>query len=268
MRSLAGRVVVVTGSTRGFGRVLVGLAAQRGARVVVTGPWAEEAEDVAAELRSRGLDALGVACDVTEGEQVELLAERAVAAYGRLDAWVNNAATSNPVGRAFDLDPAEFRRAIEVNAMGTFHGTRAAVTRMLAGGGTVVNVLGRGDNARATAYTSPYGASKAWVGGFTRSVRKEYAGTGVHVVGFNPGMMLTEKLLDSHAVGEQGEKMMKPFAVVREVFADPPEVAARRLLAVLADPHPPASVNLLGPLGAGRHAARFAVRRAGAAVRG
>lgn len=261
MSPLAGRVVVITGCTRGFGRVLAGLVAERGGRVVVSGPWTDEAEEQAAELRERGAAAVATTCDVTDAAQVEALADLAVATYGRIDVWVNNAAASNPVGRAFDLDPAEFRRALEVNALGTFHGTRAAMTRMAGAGGLVVNILGRGDNAGPTPFTTAYGATKAWVAGFTSSVRKEYADSGVHVVGFNPGMMLTEKLTGARAVGEAGERMMKPFAKVQEVFADPPEVAARRLVAVLEKDRPPKQVNLLGPVGASRHAARYAVRR-------
>lgn len=261
MGSLSGKVVVVTGCTRGFGRVLVEVLAGRGARLVISGPWSDEAEEQAADLRARGIDAVATGCDVTDAVEVEALADLAVATWGRVDVWVNNAAASNPVGRAFDLEPGEFRRAIEVNALGTYHGTRAAVTRMAGTGGVVVNILGRGDNAGATPYTTAYGATKAWVAGFTASVRKEYADAGVHLVGFNPGMMLTEKLTGAHAVGEAGERMMKPFAKVQEVFADPPEVAAERLVAVLEKDRPPAKVNLLGPVGAGRHAVRYAGRK-------
>ncbi|MCD9197169.1 SDR family NAD(P)-dependent oxidoreductase [Aeromicrobium wangtongii] len=264
MTALTDKVIVVTGCTQGFGRVLVGLVAARGARLVISGPWPDEAEEQAADLRARGVDAVATGCDVTVADQVESLADLAVATYGRIDIWVNNAAASTPVGRAFDLDPGEFRRAIEVNALGTFHGTRAAVTRMLDTGGVVVNILGRGDNAGPTPYTTAYGATKAWVAGFTSSVRKEYADSGVQLVGFNPGMMLTDKLTGARAVGEAGERMMKPFAKVQAVFADPPEVAAERLVAVLEKDRPPAKVNLLGPVGASRHAVRYAAR----AVRG
>ena len=252
----------MTGCTRGFGRVLVDGAADRGARVVVSGPWPEEAEEQAAALRGRGVEAVATRCAVTAAAQVEALADLAVDAFGRIDVWVNNAAASNPVGRAFDLDPSEFDKAIAVNVRGTLHGTRAAVTRMLGTGGVVVNILGRGDNARATPYTTAYGATKAWVAGFTASVRKEYADSGVDVLGFNPGMMLTEKLLEARAVGPEGERMLKPFATVQEIFADPPEVAVRRLLDVLEKDRLPSRVNLLGPVGAGKHAVRYAARKA------
>ena len=262
MTSLAGRVVVVTGCTRGFGRVLVEEVAARGARVVVSGPWPQEAQQFADELRARGVEAVAAPGDVTDPDQVEALADAALAAYGRIDVWVNNAAAATSVGRAFDLEPAEFRRAVSVNVLGTYYGARAAGTRMLAGaGGVIVNLLGRGDNTGPTPYTSPYGATKAWVRGFTRTLQKEYADTAVRVVGFNPGMMLTEKLLDARAVGAAGERMMKPFAKVQEVFADPPEVAAGRLLDVLEKDRLPKKVNLLGPAGAGKHAARYAVRK-------
>ncbi|MGA3527467.1 SDR family NAD(P)-dependent oxidoreductase [Melissospora conviva] len=270
MAPLTGKVVVITGSTRGFGRVLAEQVADRGARVVVSGPWPEEAEKQAAALRERGIEALAAPGDVTDQAQVEALADAAVAAYGRIDIWVNNAAAATPVGRAFDIDPAEFRRAVSVNVLGTYYGARAAGIRMLAGsGGVIVNMLGRGDNTGPTPYTSPYGATKAWVRGFTRTLQKEYEKTSVRVVGFNPGMMLTDMLLNPHVVGDEGERAMKPFAVVTRIFADPPEVAAAELVAVLERDRPPRAVNRLGPAGATRHLARTAVRaitRRGAAI--
>ena len=64
--------------------------------------------------------------DVTDPAQVEGLAAAAVEAFGRLDIWVNNAAAATPVGRSFDLDPAEFERSIAVNVLGTYYGSRAA----------------------------------------------------------------------------------------------------------------------------------------------
>jgi NAD(P)-dependent dehydrogenase (short-subunit alcohol dehydrogenase family) len=258
---MTGRTVVVTGCTRGFGRVLVEQLASLGARLVVSGPWEEESADLAAALRERGSEAIAAPGDVTDRDQVAGLAAAAVQTFGSLDVWVNNAALATPVGRAFDLDASWFERSVAVNVLGTYHGARAAAEVMLpAGRGVIVNMLGRGDDVRATPHTSPYGASKAWARSFTRSLQKEYAGTGIQVVGFNPGMMLTDMLLTPQVVGDEGEAAMRPYAAITRIFGDPPEVAAAALVRALERPRPPSSLRLLGPAGIARHAARAAGR--------
>lgn len=255
------RSVVITGCTRGFGRVLVELLAGRGAAVVVSGPWLEESEEVAAQLRAGGARAVAAPGDVTDPDQVHGLASTAVAEFGSLDVWVNNAALATPVGRAFDLDPSWFERSLAINVLGTYLGSRAAAQVMLpAGRGVIVNVLGRGDDVRATPHTSPYGAGKAWSRSFTRSIQREYRGSGVHVVGFNPGMMLTDMLLSPQVVGDDGAAAMRPYATITRVFGDPPEVAAAALVRALERTRPPASLRLLGPAGLARHLSRSAFR--------
>ena len=259
--ALHGRSAVVTGCTRGFGRVLAGMLVDRGVRLVVSGPWPQESLAVADELRSRGGEVVVAPGDVTDAGQVEGLAQVAVDTFGSLDLWVNNAAAATPVGLAFDLSPETFQRSIDVNVRGTYLGARAAAGRMLpARRGVIVNMLGRGDDVRPTPHTSPYGASKAWVRAFTRTLQAEYQDSGVHVVGFNPGMMLTDMLLAPQVVGEPGAAAMKPYATITRIFADPPEVAASRLVEALARATPPKSVRLLGPTGAAKHALRAAAR--------
>jgi NAD(P)-dependent dehydrogenase (short-subunit alcohol dehydrogenase family) len=176
----------------------------RGVRLVVSGPWPQESQAVADELRSRGGEVVVAPGDVTDAGQVEGLAQVAVDTFGSLDLWVNNAAAATPVGLAFDLSPETFQRSIDVNVRGTYLGARAAAGRMLpARRGGIVNMLGRGDDVRPTPHTSPYGASKAWVRAFTRTLQAEYQDSGVHVVGFNPGMMLTDMLLAPQVVASR-----------------------------------------------------------------
>ena len=258
---LTGRTAVVTGCTRGFGRVLVSMLADRGVRVVVSGPWAEESDQLAADLRAGGASAVAAPGDVAEPDEVAALADVAIREFGGLDLWVNNAALATPVGRAFDLDASWFERSTRINVLGTYHGARAAAAAMIPrGGGVIVNMLGRGDDVRPTPLTSPYGASKAWVRSFTRSLQREYRDSGLTVIGFNPGMMLTDMLLVPQVVGEEGEAAMRPYGAVTRIFGDPPEVAAAALVRALERPRPPSSLRLLGPVGVATHAARAAGR--------
>jgi NAD(P)-dependent dehydrogenase (short-subunit alcohol dehydrogenase family) len=250
--------------------VLVTMLAERGARVVVSGPWPEESATLAEELEGRGLAAVAAAGDVTDPAEVAALADTAVERFGGLDIWVNNAALATPVGRAFDLDPSWFEQSVHVNVLGTYYGARTAARTMLPrGGGVIVNMLGRGDDVRPTPHTSPYGASKAWARSFTRSLQQEYRDSGITVMGFNPGMMLTDMLLAPQVVGDAGEAAMKPYGAVTRIFGDPPEVAASALVRALERPRPPRSLRLLGPGGLASHLARAAgraVTRSGSAV--
>ena len=237
--SLRGRVAVVTGSTRGFGRVLVNRLADVGVRVVISGIDLPESLAFAEELTSRGVDAVAAPGDVRLRAEVDGLARIAVDSFGQLDIWVNNAAYETPgMGWTLDFDPETYEKLLRVNTLGTYFGSRAALTTMIArGSGTLVNVTGRGDDLRATKYSNPYGASKAWVRSFTRTLAAEYKDSGVRIIGFNPGLMKTGRVAHAHFIGERtDERTLRMFATVQRVLADPPYVAAERLMEALAQP--------------------------------
>ena len=236
---LRGASVVVTGSTRGFGRVLVRKLAERGARVVVSGPVEAESEALAAELVAEGHDAVWSRGDVTDPDDVQALLRTAVDAFGDVDVWINNAAYETPsMARVLDFDPSVWERTTAVNVVGTGRCTLAALERMVAQGhGTIVNVTGRGDDLRPTKFSAPYGASKAWIRAFTRTLRGEYAGSGVNLVAFNPGIMTTERMERAHFPdGHENAKVERQLETVTRILGDPPEVAADKLIAFLASP--------------------------------
>jgi NAD(P)-dependent dehydrogenase (short-subunit alcohol dehydrogenase family) len=234
-----GSVAVVTGSTRGFGRVLAERLARRGVIVVISGPDAAESAAYASELEAQGLRAHASVGDVTSEADVASLVA-AARELGRLDLWVNNAAYESPGMSPVTAMPADVFEAIQqVNVLGTYRCTRHALGAMADGGGVVVNVTGRGDDLRPAKFTAAYSASKAWIRSFTRSVAAEVAGTNVRVIAFNPGIMTTHRMdvqdeLTDVAVDERTRKL---FDVVTRVLGDPPDVAADALVAFLdADP--------------------------------
>jgi len=238
--ALRGRSVVVTGCTRGFGRVLVSRLAALGARVVVSGPVDAESEQLAAELVAAGGEAVWCPGDVTVAAQVDGILATAVEVFGRVDVWVNNAAYETPgMARVLDFPAEVWERTTEVNVLGTGRGTVVALRRMLLQGhGVIVNVTGRGDDLRPTKFSAPYGASKSWIRAFTRTLRAEYRASGVNLVAFNPGIMATPRMQRARfeqptVEQERTERQME--AVVR-VLGDPPEVAAEALVRFLASP--------------------------------
>ena len=238
LSSLRGRSVVVTGSTRGFGRVLVSRFAALGARVVVSGPFLDESEELAAQLRAAGGDAVSCRGDVTSAEDVAGILRTAQEAFGGVDVWVNNAAYETPgMSSILDFPDEVWERTTQVNVLGTGRCTLAALAHMRdRGHGVIVNVTGRGDDLRPTKYSAPYGASKAWIRAFTRTLRAEYRESGVQLVAFNPGIMATGRMDRArfHDTDRDHLRTEKQMDTVVRILGDPPEVAAEALAGFLA----------------------------------
>lgn len=186
------QVALVTGAGRGLGLGIAGRLVAGGWRVVLVDLAGAHA--AAAGLDPTGGRAIGVDADVT----VEADCERAVAAsleaFGRLDALVNNAGVGGPSTPVHDTDPEDFRRVLEVNLVGPFLMSRAAVPALRRNGGTggaivqVTSVLGQ----RGEAGSGAYSASKAGLGLLGQCMALELAADGIRVNSVAPGNMLTD----------------------------------------------------------------------------
>ncbi|MEJ5239810.1 MAG: SDR family NAD(P)-dependent oxidoreductase [Anaerolineales bacterium] len=227
-------VVVITGSTRGFGNALARALLARGARVVISGRSQVTVDRVVIELSALGM-VIGLACDVSVAEQVYALAEYTLARFGRIDVWVNNAGITPVPGGILDFSPQTAEEVFRVNCLGTLYGTQTAVAVMRRQGfGTIVNLYGRGSDLRPATPSGLYGASKAWITSFTRTMASEYKDLPIRIIGFNPGMMLTDMLTGVNVVvGERTVRIMRSFPMVLRALANPPEVAAAALVRLL-----------------------------------
>ncbi len=232
--NLQNKVVVITGSTRGFGHALARALLARGAAVVISGRQQATVDAVVAQLAPEG-EVAGIACDVSVAAQVRALATATLARFGRIDIWVNNAGITAPPGGVLDFPPETAEHIWRVNALGTLHGTQIAVSVMKRQpeGGTIVNLYGRGSNGRPASPTGLYGASKAWVTLFTRTVAQEYRHLPIRFIGFSPGMMTTDMLQVHEVVGEQAAARLRNLPRVLAALATPPEVPAAALVHLL-----------------------------------
>jgi NAD(P)-dependent dehydrogenase (short-subunit alcohol dehydrogenase family) len=230
MGKLDNKVVVITGSSRGFGLAVARACGREGAAVVVSSRKQEAVDIAIADLRAAGVAADGLACDVAELEQVEALGAFAVSKFGRFDVWVNNAGWAAPYGPAMHIDPATFLRTVNTNIVGTYHGSLVALTAFLQEGkGKLINVLGRGSDGRKSPMQTAYAASKAWVRSFTASLAEDYKETGVGIFGINPGMMTTDFLTDLTAVSGY-EKRLNAMPTIMRMWAKPPEAPAEKIV--------------------------------------
>ena len=227
---LEGKVVVITGSTRGFGLAAAESMLEAGASVAITGRSQEALLKALDLLKAKG-HVKGFLLDVREEKQIYELVRDVLKEFGRIDIWVNNAGYSNAGGRMLDMDPRDALELFVTNDLGVFRCTQAVMQTMLPRRqGLLVNIYGNGSFLRPATPTGLYGASKAWITSFTRSLAKEVRGSGVQVLGFSPGMLLTDMLTNPAVVGESGREMMKNFGFVLRFLAKPPKSAADALV--------------------------------------
>ena len=166
------QVVVVVGASSGIGRATALRLAELGASVVCAARNQKGLDALVAEItRKRGV-ALAVVVDVADAEQVKSLAERAVAAYGRIDTWVHLAATAI-WATAEQTQPAEYRRLLEVNLLGQIHGALAALPHLRREGRGALIHVSSVEGVVAMPLTSAYAASKHGLNGFVDSLRLE-----------------------------------------------------------------------------------------------
>ena len=200
--ALAGRVVLVTGSSRGIGAEVAVKAATEGAIVAVHyHRGADAAAATLARVRALGVEAEAFDADLRDGAQAEGLVFRVIERFGRVDGLVNNAGRTL-VGPFLDIAPEDWDDVLRTDLTAAFHTTRAVLPSMLErGGGSIVNIASRLGQMGVTE-TAAYSAAKAGLIGLTRALAREYGGRGIRVNAVAPGVTITEMtsdLVDSEA---------------------------------------------------------------------
>jgi NAD(P)-dependent dehydrogenase (short-subunit alcohol dehydrogenase family) len=188
--TLAGKVVLITGGSRGLGHLLARLAAAEGARVVICARDPIELERARLNLRDRGAQVLALPCDVTEPTQVQALVAETVRQFGGIDILVNNAGVMR-VGPLEDMGLEDFRHVMDVNFWGAVHATLAVLPLMRTQrAGRIVNITSIGGKI-AMPHLLPYDCAKFAALGFSEGLRAELRKDGIAVVTVIPGLMRT-----------------------------------------------------------------------------
>ncbi len=220
---LDGKVVVVTGSTRGIGRAIAEGCGRSGAKVVVSSRNVAGVADCVDELGRKGIAASGFVADVSRPAEVAGLFDAGLKAFGKIDVWVNNAGVSGGYRIIQAMTPEEIEEVLEINVLGTFYACRAVIPYFIsAGGGVIVNLSGRGGRLAPSPYQAAYAASKAAVTSLTRSLAAENKGKPLSINCLFPGMVETDLYKDVQTCPET-ENKMGIMPVLLKAFGTPME---------------------------------------------
>ena len=221
---LTGRVVLVTGSTKGIGRAMAEGCARAGATVVVSSRKQELCDQVAAEIAEvSGQTVIGVACHVGDWDSIPGIVESIIARTGRIDVLVNNAGISPSRLSVAEMTLELWRKIFSVNLEGPLRMAQCIAPHMRDnGGGSIINI------ATMAAYSggsgvNAYGASKAALVNLTKSMAQEWAPWKVRVNALSPGPFMSE-MVEGAARTSPGFYDLIAGGTFQKRIADPAEI--------------------------------------------
>lgn len=239
-KPLAGQVALVTGSSSGIGAATARELARRGVRLVLAARRADLLDAEAQAIRQSGGEAIAIPTDVTDPAQIEALVARAIEAYGRIDVLVNNAGIGS-IRTFARMSSEDIEQMLETNLRGVVRLTHAVLPGMLERRhGAVITVA---SVAGHVAVDPIYSATKYAVRGFSLSLRRQLAGSGVSVSVVSPGF-IRSNMTDGKRRGLPGPEIVA--RAIAELIVHPrrevvvpryyrPAIWAERALPWLAD---------------------------------
>lgn len=193
-RPFAGKVAIVTGSTRGIGAATARLLAYRGAHVVITSRTADACDDLASQFRKEGMCALSVPCHVGKAADREQLIARTMDRYGRLDIFVANAAINPVVSTIQDLDEAAWTKIVETNLTGTWMFSKLALPLIAEQADGAMVIVSSTASVRIAPMSPAYAITKAAENHLTRQLAAFWGPSGVRINCVVPGATRTDML--------------------------------------------------------------------------
>jgi len=213
-----GKVVVVTGGSKGLGRAMALGFAEAGADVVVASRKLEACEAVAAEIRDRGGQSLAIRCHVGDWTDCAALIDATVAAFGRIDVLVNNAGIAPVPPSLLEVSAELFDKTIAVNLKGPLRLTALAAEHMGAGG-SIINISSKA-SLHPTSFTVVYAAAKAGLNALTKAAADEFGPRGIRVNAIVCGTFHTDSLHASLPTPELQAQMVGHVALGRIASAE------------------------------------------------
>ncbi|HEY1967273.1 MAG TPA: SDR family oxidoreductase [Pseudonocardia sp.] len=231
---LAGKAIIVTGSTKGFGAAMVKRFAVEGANVVITGRNEARGREIEQEIQAEGHSAVFLPTDMSEEDSVRAMCAGTVAEFGRIDGLVNNAMAMDQIGsdeRAVaDMDSAGFDKILKVGIYGVFWACKYAIPEMLkVGGGSIVNISSIAAVAGVPKMPG-YSACKGAMGALTRQMAVDYGSAGIRVNTMVSGFVLSSELAAAVDAHPQAGPLMQEAQLTRWGHLDDISAMATYLL--------------------------------------
>jgi NAD(P)-dependent dehydrogenase (short-subunit alcohol dehydrogenase family) len=227
---LTGRVVLVTGASKGFGAGTARVMARAGAAVIATARDQHALSDVVDEIRAEGAQGVAISADLTEDAQVADLVRQAVRIAGRIDMLINIAGSAEAIGtKVWETPPEAWRRLCRTNLTGVLNLLRHIVPVMQAHYHGRLLFLSSPATFRPQPETGAYAATKAGVNQIVQTLALELRGTGITANTFNPGP------IDTPLYGEISGVLNRNAQPSIPVQGRPPELAAQLLLWLCAE---------------------------------
>lgn len=188
---LTGKVAIITGSSKGIGEAMALTLAEAGAKVVISSRKQEAVDAVAATFKAQGLEAIGIACHVGDSDQRQALVEKTIAAYGRIDILINNAAINPIFGPVEDASEDAFDKIMNVNVKAVWHLSNLCLPYLKDGGGSIINISSV-EGLHPGFGLGLYSVSKAAVLMLTKNQAKEWGRHGIRANAICPGLVKTK----------------------------------------------------------------------------
>lgn len=206
---LAGKVVLVTGSTKGIGRSIAHACGAEGAKVVICGRNKNNLYAVSEELKSLGADNCAIKVDLTSYEEAVKLVDAAQRAYGRIDVLINNHGILGPREPLMEYRAETWKEVMDTNLNSVFWVTREAMGKMVPQGSGSIITVSSGVAKKGKANWGAYAISKAAIENMTEVIADEMKDHKVRANTINPGPVKTEMRAAAYP-GEDQSKLNKP----------------------------------------------------------
>ncbi len=190
--SLQGKVALITGASKGIGRAIAEMYAEAGAKVVVSSRKQEAVDTVAKEIKSKGQEAIAIACKVGDALDMKRLVDETIKQFGTIDILVNNAATNPSFGPVVETSEAAFDKIINVNVKGAFELSKLVYPILKEKkSGSVINISSIG-GLRPEQGLGIYSMSKAALISLSKVMAKEWGADNIRVNVICPGLIKTK----------------------------------------------------------------------------